>query len=174
MKKSMKKLTALLLAMVMVLAMGLTSFAATNDDEITNPVTVKVTIQNPNGGYFLDNQSVTLDKNKSLYTLTDAAIIENNGTATAIDAIIKAVNNNINYYKVQYVEYGTWEPIDQYGLAFDTLNGIKGTSVDNEDGTTTYFYWEVKINGTSAANYATNYVLTDGMEIEVLWSSYVY
>lgn len=40
----MKKLTALLLAMVMVLAMGLTSFAATPDDngDITVPVTVVI------------------------------------------------------------------------------------------------------------------------------------
>ena len=45
MKKSMKKLTALLLAMVMVLAMGITSFAATPDDDGDITVPVKVVIE---------------------------------------------------------------------------------------------------------------------------------
>lgn len=45
MKKSMKKLTALLLAMVMVLAMGITSFAATPDDDGYITVPVKVVIE---------------------------------------------------------------------------------------------------------------------------------
>ncbi|WP_353963093.1 DUF4430 domain-containing protein [Anaerobutyricum hallii] len=51
---------------------------------------------------------------------------------------------------------------------------MAGTSVDNGDDTTTYKYWELYINDVSASNYATNYVLTDGMNITVKWSSMIY
>ena len=90
-----------------------------------------------------------------------------------MDALI-ATGETITYHKVQYLDTETWEPIDQYGIAFDSINGKAGTSVKNTDGSTTYQYWELCINGSSASNYATNYVLTEGMNITVKWSSMTY
>lgn len=176
MKRLSKKLIALVMAMTMVLAMGVTAFA--NEVPTSNTVTVTVKIKNPNiteesPQEYLYNDSVTVNKNASLYTLTDATTIENYGTATAMDAIIDAADT-ISYHKVQYLDTETWEPIDQYGIAIDSINNHAGTSTSNADGTTTYRYWELKINGSPADNYATNYVLTNGMIIEMDWSEFTY
>lgn len=164
--KRWKKGLALLLALVMAMGLSVTTMASETDT-----VTVTVQIQKDNG--YLYNDSVTLDKDKSLYTLTDASSIENYGTATAMDAIL-ATGLGVNYYKVQYLDTETWEAIDRYGLAFDKVGNCEGTSVKNADGTTTYYYWELKIDGSSASEYATSYKLTDGMLIQVDWSSFTY
>ena len=154
--KTLKRMLAVMLAVVMMMGLGVTSMAATTED--SNKVTVHVTIQNPdNASKNIFEGNVTVDKDTTLYTLEDAATIENYGKATAMDALI-----------------ATWEPIDQYGIAFDSINGKAGTSVKNTDGSTTYQYWELCINGPSASNYATNYVLTEGMNITVKWSSMTY
>ena len=160
--KTLKRMLAVMLAVVMMMGLGVTSMAATTKD--SNKVTVHVTIQNPDDtskNIFYGN--VTVDKDRTLYTLEDAATIENYGKATAMDALI-ATGKTITYHKVQYLDTTT----------FDSIDGIAGTSVDNGDDTTTYKYWELYINDVSASNYATNYVLTDGMNITVKWSSMIY
>ena len=170
--KTLKRMLAVMLAVVMMMGLGVTSMAATTED--SNKVTVHVTIQNPdNASKNIFEGNVTVDKDTTLYTLEDAATIENYGKATAMDALI-ATGETITYHKVQYLDTDTWEPIDQYGIAFDSINGKAGTSVKNTDGSTTYQYWELCINGPSASNYATNYVLTEGMNITVKWSSMTY
>lgn len=186
--KKFRRVTALLMAMVMVLAMGVTSFAAENDT-----VTVNVKIQNPayaealaDGDstegieqYWFDGE-VTLDADESLYTIADAGTVENYGTATAMDAIIQAVNDSdltdktIDCYRVQYTVYdpssGEWVPVEgRYGIAFNQLSTAAGSST-TEGGVTTYKYWEVVVDGTSASDYATAYVADDNMTVEVNWS----
>lgn len=170
--KTLKRMLAVMLAVVMMMGLGVTSMAATTEG--SNKVTVHVTIQNPDDtSKNIFDGNVTVDKDRTLYTLEDAATIENYGKATAMDALI-ATGKTITYHKVQYLDTTTWKPIDQYGIAFDSIDGIAGTSVDNGDDTTTYKYWELYINDVSASNYATNYVLTDVMNITVKWSSMIY
>lgn len=91
MKKTMKKLVALCLAMVMILAMGLTSFAAEND---ASTITVNVAIKTTglNGGTIksdtvtLNSGATALDALKALYpNATLSSQTENisiNGTLT--------------------------------------------------------------------------------------------
>lgn len=127
--KTLKRMLAVMLAVVMMMGLGVTSMAATTEG--SNKVTVHVTIQNPDDtskNIFYGN--VTVDKDTTLYTLEDAATIENYGKATAMDALI-ATGKTITYHKVQYLDTTTWKPIDQYGIAFDSIDGIAGTSVDN-------------------------------------------
>lgn len=175
--KTLKRMLAVMLAVVMMMGLGVTSMAATTED--SNKVTVHVKIENPaaqedkTASEIIFDGNVTVDKDTTLYTLEDAATIENYGKATAMDALI-ATGKTITYHKVQYLDTETWEPIDQYGIAFDSIDGTAGTSVKNTDGSTTYKYWELCINGPSASNYATNYVLTEGMNITVKWSSMTY
>lgn len=169
--KSLKRMLAVVMAVVMMMGLGITSMAATTD---SNKVTVHVTIQNPDApSQNIFDDDVTVDKNTTLYKLEDAATIENYGTATAMDALL-ATGKTITYHKVQYLDTETWEPIDQYGIAFDSIAGKAGTSVKNTNGTTTYKYWELRVDGSSASNYATNYVLTEGMNILVKWSEMTY
>lgn len=177
-KKLVKKITAVALSCTMVMAMGVTAFAANNEAADADTVTVRVQIENPKAeGQYLFNEDVTLDKDASLYKLPgdENATIENNGKATAMDAIIDAADS-INYYRVQYMEEqedGTWEYIDRYGIAFDELNGTKQKTETVGD-KTVYSYWQLRVDNKEANDYATHYVLKDGMTITVDWSTYEY
>ena len=120
--KTLKRMLAVMLAVVMMMGLGVTSMAATTED--SNKVTVHVKIENPaaqedkTASETIFDGNVTVDKDTTLYTLEDAATIENYGKATAMDALI-ATGKTITYHKVQYLDTETWEPIDQYGIAFD-------------------------------------------------------
>lgn len=164
MKRLSKKLIALVMAMTMVLAMGVTSFAAENDADYT----VSVTIIDQTGASVTKNVEVDDESSYSDYTE-----IENNGSATAFDAIKKAVNHVMTYHKVQYVQYNsstdTWDPIDQYGFAIDSVNGTSGYY---DSATGEYHYWELLINGSVAENYATYYTLDNVNYITLRWATY--
>ena len=94
--KTLKRMLAVMLAVVMMMGLGVTSMAATTED--SNKVTVHVTIQNPdNASKNIFEGNVTVDKDTTLYTLEDAATIENYGKATAMDALI-ATGETITYH----------------------------------------------------------------------------
>ena len=65
--KTLKRMLAVMLAVVMMMGLGVTSMAATTED--SNKVTVHVTIQNPdNASKNIIEGNVTDDKDTTLYT----------------------------------------------------------------------------------------------------------
>lgn len=163
--KMFKRMVAVMLAVVMMMGLGVTSMAASVK---STPYTAIVTIIDENN--VAKQYSVPVEE-KSSYSGYEE--IENNGEATAFDAINVAVND-VKYHKVQYVQYngdtGKWESIDKYGFAIDAVNGKEGTY---DAATGKYHYWELLINGQVADNYATNYLLSEGYtNITLRWATY--
>ena len=69
MMKTMKKLTALVLALAMTMAMGVTAFA--QPAQTAGTVTVTVNIENPNAADTYRTKQVTLNADESVYDLPD-------------------------------------------------------------------------------------------------------
>lgn len=163
--KTLKRMLAVMLAVVMMMGLGVTSMAASVK---ATPYAATVTIIDETG---VAKEYPVSVKDESSYTGYEE--IENNGDATAFDAINLATTS-IEYHKVQYVEYnkdtGKWEPINRYGFAIDSVNGKAGT-YDAETGK--YYYWELLINGVVADSYATSYLLSEGnTNITLRWATY--
>lgn len=182
--KRFRKFTALLMAMVMVLAMGVTSFAAENttytipveydsDFDGTADKTVYVTL-NEDGSY------VDSNGNSHKYTQSSGHSIENYDKATAFDALY-ATGLLDDYYAVEYLDTTTWQGTGVYGMAFNTFNGMSGGSVtDDETGVTTYTYWNLQIKEknsdsyVSSDNYATHSLASDIDGVRVVFTSMEY
>lgn len=177
MKRLSKKLIALVMAMTMVLAMGVTSFAATPNADGKYPINVVVTDKN--------NQTVsypvTLTPNQSLYTQAEGETIENYGTATAFDAVLATgkVNFATDTETVQYLNTTTWQPINRWGKAINAFDGQAGTSTQLENGKTEYGYWALYISEDGetydyADEYATAYLAEDIEAVKLVWETMIY
>lgn len=181
MKKTTKKLLAILLTMVMAIGMGVTSFAATNS---TKEVAVQIIGE---GNVSIFNDKVSVDTDKSSYTTNETDIENYKVAGTAYDALVKAAT--LGSTKVQYLEQqgDNWVPIDRWGLAIESVNGVAQKTDDiiidvDEDGTethkVTYGYWSLYINGAYADEYATAYVLDSASNpvtsVKLAWDSYSY
>lgn len=177
MKRLSKKLIALVMAMTMVLAMGVTSFAATPNADGKYPIEVKY--DSNFDGVADQTTTVYLNADGSADNVTKYAqpgsnTIENYGVATAFDALYATGKVN-NYYEVQYVD-SSWQPIDTFGIAFDKFNGKEGTSETLSNGKTRYYYWNVAIKSsadgsyTSANDYATHYKASDIYGVQVVYT----
>lgn len=179
--KRFRKFTALLMAMVMVLAMGVTSFAAENttytipveydsDFDGTADKTVYVTL-NEDGSY------VDSNGNSHKYTQPSGYSIENYDKATAFDALY-ATGLLDDYYAVEYLDTTTWQGTGVYGMAFDTFNGRSGRPEDLPNGQTRYYYWNYQVDTgsgyVSSDNYATHDLASqiDGVRVVYAYMDY--
>lgn len=188
-----KRIMAIVLAFVLVFGLNVTSFAST-----TKTVTVKV--ENPNYKeaiwnqqstdgipQYLINTTVVVPDDVSQYAnlISNANTVENYGTATAMDALIKALNDStlvdktINCSRVQYTawdeEAEDYVLIDRYGVAFSRYSSYSQVSYyDPSIQKTVYKYWQTNYNGNVTADYATAYTLSDNDVVEIKWDRYVW
>lgn len=161
MKRLSKKLIALVMAMTMVLAMGVTSFAAEN-------TTYSVTI---NGTPY----SVTAPTSKMCDQVSNS---ENATVITAGDILLKAIEQRTNKTVAQLIQE------NQLVLGWDQNNLVNGkaglyiSKVGNQAESTTYYwlnpdtyeddgyyeyeydgsYWSLGINGDYASYYVSHYL----------------
>ena len=148
-----RRIVALLLVLVLTFSFSSTVFAAPVGQDGKIPIDVIV------DGPTYRSMTVRLDPTTSLYDDQDVTI-ENNGYATAFDALI-ASGLMDNYFAVEYLDTTTWQGTGIYGIAFDEFDGQPG--YDEPYGNQTkYYYWDVEIkeaaNGSyqHVENYATH------------------
>ena len=162
--KRFRKFTALLMAMVMVLAMGVTSFAA----EKTQPT---LTIGGEEVSYTMPSTNLYPDipdnaENKGEITAADIFLeyaVENYGQSVAdqMASGLLACDYDQNYVNEEG-EAGLY--ISKY-LGQDTVNNYTFISYDEITGLYTYqwtgAYWSLTIDGEYASSYATAYKASD-------------
>lgn len=180
--KTLKRMLAVMLAVVMMMGLGVTSMAATPSAD--GKYTILVEIDTNGDGNAEDKIPVYLNADGS-YTRTDGQTykysqpdtneIENYGVATAFDALY--ATGKVNSFKaVEYLDTTTWEGTGVYGIAFDEFNGTKSDSKKLDSGKTRYYYWEVSIKDdgaekyVSAQNYATNYLASNIQSVKVTYT----
>lgn len=179
--KKFRRVTALLMAMVMVLAMGVTSFAAENttytipveyDSDFNGTADKTVYVALNEDGSYVDSDGVS-----HKYTQSSGYSIENYDKATAFDALY-ATGLLDDYYAVAYVASPDWEPTGVYGMAFDTFNGRSGRSETLPNGQTRYYYWNYQVDTgsgyVSSDNYATHDLASqiDGVRVVYTYMDY--
>lgn len=200
MRFNMKKIVGLGLAITMAVGMSVSTMAASPNNNNRYPIEVDIDVNyngqidagevynielNADGSGVLVNADQTTTA-FSKYAQPGTHTIENSTVATAFDAIYgTGLVQNITgqpqqFYEVEYKDPVTWAGTGNYGIAFDTVAGHKGTETENGDGSTHYEFWELYIqddNATSpssAANYATHYLASNISKVVVLMSSFDY
>ena len=118
-----RKLLSLLLVLTMTLGLSITVFAAPVEQD--GKIPIEVIVDGPTD----HSMTVRLDPTTSLYDDQDVTI-ENNGYATAFDALI-ASGMMDNYFAVEYLDTTTWQGTGIYGIAFDEFDGQQGYSTPN-------------------------------------------
>ena len=165
--KTLKRMLAVMLAVVMMMGLGVTSMAATPSADGKYTILVEI---DTNGGSYTGTDGQTYK-----YSQPDTNEIENYGVATAFDALY--ATGKVNSFKaVEYLDTTTWEGTGVYGIAFDEFNGTKSDSKKLDSGKTRYYYWEVSIKDdgaekyVSAQNYATNYLASNIQSVKVTYT----
>lgn len=153
--KTAKKLTALLLAVVMVLAMSVSAFAATTDTGLSGTVTVKFTqgysdtddnvytwTANRGSDLFTTNSSVTVDLStlnnvalsrcKAYYSEPETHAMYN--TVSVLDVVMAAANSS------GHTPVGNWDD--------DPDEGLPGGYLYNVDNQEFEFYYGENGDGT--------------------------
>ena len=180
--KTLKRMLAVMLAVVMMMGLGVTSMAATPSAD--GKYTILVEIDTNGDGNAEDKIPVYLNADGSYtgtdgqtykYSQPDTNEIENYGVATAFDALY--ATGKVNSFKaVEYLDTTTWEGTGVYGIAFDEFNGIKSDYKKLDSGKSRYYYWEVSIKDdgaekyVSAQNYATNYLASNIQSVKVTYT----
>ena len=169
--KTLKRMLAVMLAVVMMMGLGVTSMAATPSAD--GKYTILVEIDTNGDGNAEDKIPVYLNADGS-YTGTDGQTYKY-VVATAFDALY--ATGKVNSFKaVEYLDTTTWEGTGVYGIAFDEFNGTKSDSKKLDSGKTRYYYWEVSIKDdgaekyVSAQNYATNYLASNIQSVKVTYT----
>ena len=122
--KTLKRMLAVMLAVVMMMGLGVTSMAATPSAD--GKYTILVEIDTNGDGNAEDKIPVYLNADGSYtgtdgqtykYSQPDTNEIENYGVATAFDALY--ATGKVNSFKaVEYLDTTTWEGTGVYGIAF--------------------------------------------------------
>ena len=178
--KTLKRMLAVMLAVVMMMGLGVTSMA--RETTYTVKIYLQTATRNASGVVTGTDKlnsgnpvTVTVNAGTYKYSQPDTNEIENYGVATAFDALY--ATGKVNSFKaVEYLDTTTWEGTGVYGIAFDEFNGTKSDSKKLDSGKTRYYYWEVSIKDdgaekyVSAQNYATNYLASNIQSVKVTYT----